>query len=254
MNLIDELLKKYNKIHFSLIDPDTQSPEEAGEIAKACGEYGTNAIMVGGSTVNNRKMVYDTIEAIKQNVKLPVILFPNSAESISKNIDYILFLRLLNSTESQHHGKIQAKGAPLVKKWDIQPISTGYVIVSTSKKSTTVEQHVKLDIVRIDDVEKAVEYALWAEMLGMSCVYFDAGSGAEKPISNEMIQAIRSNISIPLIVGGGIRDGDTAKEKIDAGADAIVNGTIVEQDMKRIEDIVKKIESSTHDEEVKSVI
>jgi phosphoglycerol geranylgeranyltransferase len=246
MSLIDELLQKYNKIHFSLIDPDSQSPEEAGQIAKTCEEYGTNAIMVGGSTVSNRKMTHETIDAIKRNnVRLPIVLFPNSAESISENVEYILFLRLLNSTESRHHGKEQAKGAPLVKKWGIQPISTGYVIVSTSKKSTTVEQRVKLDIVRIDDVEKAVEYALWAEMLGMSCIYFDAGSGAEKPISNEMIQAIRSNISIPLIIGGGIRDGDTAKEKIDAGADAIVNGTIIEQDMKRIEDIVKKIEGST---------
>lgn len=241
MSLIDELLQTYKKAHFSLIDPDNQSPKEAGEIANICEEYGTNAIMVGGSTVKDRKRVYDTIEAIKQNVKLPVILFPNSAESISENVDYILFLRLLNSTESRYHGKEQAKGALLVKKWDIQPISTGYVIVSTSKKSTTVEQHVKLDIIHIDDIEKAVEYALWTEMLGMSCVYFDAGSGAEIPISNEMIRAIRENIDIPLIIGGGIRNGDTAKEKTDAGADIIVNGTVVEQNIKIIGDIVKNI-------------
>ena len=245
MSLIDELLQKYNKIHFSLIDPDSQAPGETGQIAKICEEYGTNAIMVGGSTVSSRQLTYDTIESIKRNVKVPVILFPNSAESISKNAEYILFMMLLNSKGNRYLGEEQAKGALLVKKWGIQPISTGYVVVSTSSEPTTIERNVELDEIHVDDIEKAVDYALYAEMSGMSCVYFDAGSGAERPISNEMIQAIRSNIDIPIIIGGGIRDGDTAKEKIDAGADAIVNGTIVEQDMKRIEEIVKKIESST---------
>ena len=255
MSLIDELLQKYNKIHFSLIDPDSQSPEEAGQIAKTCEEYGTNAIMIGGSTVSNRKMTHETIDAIKKNnVRLPIVLFPNSAESISENVEHILFMMLLNAKGNKYLGKEQAKGALLVKKWDIEPISTGYIVVSTSNKPTTIEKNVELDEIHMDDIEKAVNYALYAEMSGMSCVYFDAGSGAEKPISNEMIQAIRSNISIPLIIGGGIRDGNTSKEKVDAGADAIVNGTIIEQDMKRIEDIVKKIESSTHDEEVKSVV
>lgn len=244
MNLIEKLLKKYYKIHFSLIDPVTQSPDEAGKIAKICNKYGTNAIMVGGSTIRNREIVYDTIEAIKKNVDLPVILFPNSAKAISENLDYILFMMLLNSTESKFMGEEQKKGTPLIKKWNIQPISTGYVIVSTSKDPTTVERSVKLDPIYIDDIEKAVNYALYAEMLGMSCIYFDAGSGAENTISNEMIQAIRKSIHIPIIIGGGIRDGRTAREKVNAGADVIVNGTIVEKDIKIIQDIIDNIRLS----------
>ncbi|MCK5030605.1 MAG: phosphoglycerol geranylgeranyltransferase [Thermoplasmatales archaeon] len=253
MNLIDELLQKYKKVHFSLIDPDSQTPEEAGEIAKVCEEFGTNAIMVGGSTVRNRKMVYDAIEAIKKNVRLPIILFPNSAGSISENVEYLLFMILLNSKGDKYRFEEQAKGAPLIKKWGIQPISTGYIVVSTSREPTTIERNVELDKIHTNDIEKAVEYAVYAEITGLSCVYFDAGSGAEIPISNEMIQAIRENINIPLIVGGGIRDEDTAKEKIDAGADIIVNGTVVEQDIKIIGDIVKKIQTSSFDAEIKSV-
>jgi phosphoglycerol geranylgeranyltransferase len=241
MNLINELLQKYQRLHCSLIDPDKQSPEKAGEIANACEKYGTNAIMVGGSTVNDRKLVYDTIEAIKQKVTLPIILFPNSAESISENVEYILFMMLLNSEESRYHGAEQAKGAILIKKWNIQPISTGYIVISTSKKPTTIERYVKLDKINRDDIEKAVNYALYAEMSGLSCVYFDAGSGAEKPVSNKMIKAIRDSITIPIIVGGGIRDGKTAREKIDAGADIIVNGTIVETDLRKIEEIIQEI-------------
>jgi len=102
-----------------------------------------------------------------------------------------------------------------------------------------------LDIIHIDDIEKSINYALEAEMLGMSCVYFDAGSGAEQPISNEMIRAIREEIDIPLIIGGGIKDGITAKEKIDAGADVIVNGTILEKDINIIKEIINNIRLNT---------
>jgi phosphoglycerol geranylgeranyltransferase len=243
MNLIDELLKEHNKAHFSLIDPDSQTPKDAGEIARLCEEFGTNAIMIGGSTVRSRSLVFDTVEAIKNNVKLPIILFPNSAESISKNVEHLLFMTLLNSKDIKYRFEEQSKGAPLVKKWGIKPIPTGYIVVSTSKKPTTIERNVELDKININDIDKAVDYAVYAELTGLKCVYFDAGSGAEKPISNEMIQAIRNNIDIPLIIGGGIRDGSTAKQKTDAGADIIVNGTIVEQDIIIIEEIINKIQS-----------
>ncbi len=241
MNLIYELLQENKKLHFSLIDPRTQDAEKSAQLAKDCEEYGTNAIMVGGSTITNRKMVYDTVEAIKKNVSVPVILFPNSAESISENLDYIFFMMLLNSKESKYRGGEQAKGAPLIRKWGIETISMGYIVVSTSKEPTTIEKVVELDKIGFDDVEKAVNHALIGEMIGMSCIYFDAGSGAERPLSNEMIQAVRNNIDIPLIVGGGIRDGDTAKEKIDAGADVIVTGTIIEKNQVTIKDIISKI-------------
>lgn len=246
MSLINELLQKNKKIHFSLIDPRNQEPKKAGEIAKICENFGSNAIMVGGSTVNSRELVFNTVKAIKENVKLPVILFPNSAESVAENLDYILFMVLLNSKDSKYKGDEQAKGGILVKKWGIKPISTGYVIVSTSKNPTTVERVVNLDIIQIDDIEKAVHYAVQAEMQGMNCVYFDAGSGAEKPISNEMITEIRKNIDIPIIIGGGIKNGNIAKEKIDAGADVIVNGTIVEKNIEIIKHIINIIHDSNN--------
>ena len=242
-NLLQELLQRHHKLHFSLIDPDKQPPARAGEIAQRCQSYGTDAILVGGTTVHDRKMVFDTIEAIQKSVDLPVILFPNSAEAITENLRYILFMMLLNSQDKRYTGGEQAKGALLVKRWGIQPISAGYVVVSTSHTPTTVEKAVPLDRISRDDLDKAVSYALYAEMTGMSCVYFDAGSGAEQPISNEMIKAIRSNISIPIIIGGGIIDAAMAQEKITAGADIIVNGTLVEDNLKKIQDIVKTIKA-----------
>lgn len=243
MNIIEELLQNYKKLHFSLIDPDKQTPEEAGKRAEICAKYGTNAIMIGGTTVKDRKIVYDTIKSIKERVKVPTILFPNSADAVSENADYIFFMKLLNSKEDKYQISEQVRGAPLVKKWEIIPIPMGYIVISTSKKPTTIEKNVKLHKIQIDDIKKAVDYSLYAEMTGMSCIYLEAGSDAERPISNEMLKAIRSEINIPIIVGGGIKNSSTAKEKVDAGADIIVNGTATEGNIRIIEDIIQTIQS-----------
>lgn len=241
MNIIEELLDKYNKLHFSLIDPDKQTPKEAGKRAEICVKYGSNAIMIGGTTIKDRKIVYNTVKSIKEHVNVPTILFPNSADAVSENADYIFFMKLLNSKEDKYQISEQVKGAPLVKKWKITPIPMGYIVISTSKNPTTIEKNVKLHRIEIDDIRKAVDYSLYAEMTGMSCVYLEAGSDAERPVSNEMLKAIRKEISIPIIVGGGIKNSDTAKEKVDAGADVIVNGTATEGNIKVIQDIIKSI-------------
>lgn len=240
-NIIGELLKQHKTLHFSLIDPDKQIPKEAGQRAKICTDYGTNAILVGGSTVKERQRMYDTIQAIKKNVKVPIILFPNSADTIPENIDYILFMRLLNAKEHKYHFGEQARGAPLVKKWNIKTIATGYIIISTSNSPTTIEKIVKLHKIKTNNIEKAVEYAIYAENLGMYCVYLDAGSDAEKPVSNEMIRGIRDEINLPIIVGGGINNADIAREKVDAGAKIVVNGTATENNINVIEKIIKRI-------------
>lgn len=241
MTLIDELLQEHRKLHFSLIDPDDQGPEEAGQMARECEGYGSNAIMVGGSTGMSGEKTFKTIEAIKGNVRLPVILFPNSAETITENVEYIFFMDLLNSIDGRYKGGEQAKGAPLVEKWGIKPISMGYIVISTSDTPTTVERQVKLDRIRADDIEKAVSYASGAVSGGKSCVYLEAGSGAQRPVPNDMIRAIRGAVKIPIVVGGGIRDGETAREKTDAGADVIVTGTVVEENRRIVEEIVKRI-------------
>lgn len=242
MKMIEQL--KRGKLHFSLIDPDKQEPAKAGEIARICEEYGSDAIMVGGSTIKDRKLVYETIDEIKKNCNLPTILFPNSADSISENADYIFFMDLLNSLDYKYRKGEQIKGAKLVKKWGIKPIPMGYLIISMSKEPTTVESKVKLDVIRENDIEKALEYALYAECIGMDCIYLEAGSNADKPVPDIMIKTIREKVKIPIIVGGGIRNAEEAKNKIMAGANAIVNGSLIEKNIERLKEIILAIKSA----------
>jgi len=239
-----ELMGK-RKLHFSLIDPDKQSPVIAGDLARKCEEYGSDAIMVGGSTVPNRETAYRTIEEIKKNSSLPVIIFPNSANTIAENADYIFFMDLLNSPALEYKREQHMKGAKLVKKWGIKPIPMGYMVISTSSKPTTVETKIELDVIGSEDIEKAVDYAIYAECMGMRCIYLDAGSNPEKPVPDEMIKAVRKAIDIPIIVGGGIKSAEVAIKKIEAGADVIVTGSIIEENVEELRKIVEAIHSAS---------
>ena len=96
-----------------------------------------------------------------------------------------------------------------------------------------------------DDIEKAVDYAIYAECMGMRCVYLDAGSNPEKPVSDEMIKAVRKAVDIPIIVGGGIKSAEVANKKIEAGADVIVTGSIIEENVEELRKIVEAIHSAS---------
>jgi phosphoglycerol geranylgeranyltransferase len=241
MNLLREMLKEEKKLHFTLIDPENQTPHDAGERAKKAKEYGTDATMIGGSTVRDRRLVYETVKEIKAKSGLPTILFPNCAEAVSGNADYVFYMMLLNSLDRRFLLGEQLKGVQVIRENKIKPISMGYIIVSMSSNATTVEKAASLDRITGADIDKAVGYALAAQYYNMECIYLEAGSGAEQPIPNEMISAVRKAIQIPIIVGGGIRDGKTAREKTDAGADAIVNGTAGEKDAGKIKEIIDAI-------------
>ena len=235
-------LSKKKKLHFSLLDPDKQKPEAAGSIAKTAEEAGSSAIMVGGSTLISQEQVDETVKAIKDNSKLPVILFPSGAKFLSKYADAVFFMSLLNSRNLGYVIREHVKGAPFVKYSGIEPISMGYVIVEPGMTAGKVGE---VDLVKKDDIETAVGYALAAQYLGMDFFYLEAGSGAPSPVSNKMISEVKKNIDIPLVIGGGIRSAKVAKEKAKAGADIIVTGTKLEEEKnlkKALSDIIKSIE------------
>jgi phosphoglycerol geranylgeranyltransferase len=230
------------KLHFSLLDPDKQDPEIAGSIAKTAEDTGSSAIMVGGSTLVSQEQVDKTVRAIKKQSNLPVILFPSGAKYLSKYADAVFFMSLLNSKNLEYVIREHVKGAPFVKNTGIEPISMGYVIVEPGMTAGRVGQ---VDLVKKDDIETAVGYALAAQYLGMDFFYLEAGSGAPSTVSNEMISAVKKSIDIPLIVGGGIRSAKTAKEKAKAGADIVVTGTKLEKEKnlkEALKNIIKSIE------------
>ena len=228
MNVKEYLINRMKEgtIHLALLDPDKQDGREAGIIAKKMKEAGTDAIMIGGSTGVTSENLSETAVAIKETSGLPTIHFPGGPGALSKNVDSIFFMSMVNSMDPFWIIKAQAGASAYIKKLGIEIISLGYIIVEPGMKVGEVG---RADAIKHNDIDRAVGYALACEMFGMDLVYLEAGSGADRPVPPEMISAVRKVLSIPLIVGGGIRTPEAAKAARLAGANAIVTGTFIER-------------------------
>ncbi len=219
-------IKLDGAIHFSLLDPEEVSPHEASEISREAEKAGTTAIMVGGSTVTDSKIVDVTVKAIKSSTKLPVILFPNDVAGLSRYADAVWFMSLLNSSDPYFITGAQAAASKLIKQYTLEPLPLGYIITGSGEAAGLVG---KAKPIPHEKPGLAVNYALAAQYLGMRFVYLEAGSGAKEKVPSEMINLVKNAIEIPLIVGGGIKTGGDAGQAVAAGADAVVTGTIVEE-------------------------
>lgn len=241
--LLDSIARN-GAAHLTLIDPAKQSPKIAAEIASGAAAANSDGIMVGGSTRAGGKLLDDTVLEIKNAVDLPVILFPASEAGVSKYADAIFFMSMLNSRESYFITGAQRRGAPLVKRFRLEALPMAYLLVEPGGEAGRVG---KADLIPRAKPELAVAYALAAQYLGMRFVYLEAGSGAVTPVPTNMVRAVRRATRATLIVGGGIRTPKAAKERVRAGAEIIVTGTLVEQAKDRIAEIremVKAIKSS----------
>ena len=222
---ITEKIKK-GTMHMVLLDPDKQSPEEAAKIAMKFKEAGTDAVMIGGSTGITTENVDATAVAIKEATGLPTIYFPAGPHALSTKCDAIYFMTVVNSSEIGMVIGAHIKAGIYVKKIGIEPISMGYIIV---EPGMTVGKVTKANLIKRDDLESAVAHAVACELLGLSLIYLEAGSGADKQVPPEMIAAVKKNVDIPVIVGGGIRDPEAAAIARKAGADIIITGTFAEK-------------------------
>jgi phosphoglycerol geranylgeranyltransferase len=213
--------------HLTLIDPDSQSPVQAGAMALAAAKGGTDAIMVGGSVGAAGILLHETVREIKKLTDLPVILFPSSVAGLCENADAVFFMSLLNSRSPAYIVENQALGAPLVLRYALEPIPMAYIII---EPGGTVGYVGDARLIPRKKPELAAAYALAAKFMGMRLVYLEAGSGADSPVPAGMVALVKKLLGdVLLIVGGGIRDGAAAAELVAAGADLIVTGTGVEK-------------------------
>jgi phosphoglycerol geranylgeranyltransferase len=236
-------IKAEGSIHVTLIDPEKVTSVQTSVIAENSKASGTSAIMIGGSTFVSQAHLDDVVRAAKIDEKIPTILFPNNVTGISRYADAIWFMSLLNSVDPYFLIGAQILGAPLVKKFGIEPISMGYVIVGEGGTAGIVGKAIP---VPYDKPELAAAHALAGQYLGMHFLYLEGGSGAKNPVPPEMIRAVKQYINIPLIVGGGIKGREQALTAASAGADIIVTGNVVETgDSKgKVSEIVQGIRAS----------
>ncbi|MFW9830611.1 MAG: geranylgeranylglyceryl/heptaprenylglyceryl phosphate synthase [Candidatus Thorarchaeota archaeon] len=223
------ILKTINEkgiAHLTLIDPDPikQTPKKAGQIAKLAEAAGSTAIIVGGSTAYG--IIDETLKQIKDQVEIPVILFPGNVSGLSNIADAVFFMSLLNSRTTYWMIDAQTLAARHIEGLNLEPISMAYLIVQPGGTAGFVGD---ARLLPRDKPEIAIGYALAAQYMGFKLVYLEAGSGAENAVPLPMIKLVSNKIKVPLAIGGGIYTIKQAAAVAAAGAEIIVQGTVIEK-------------------------
>jgi putative glycerol-1-phosphate prenyltransferase len=224
-----------------LIDPDKLDQNTLHSTIEIAVSSQVDYFFVGGSLV-----VTDTLEQVVATIKeictIPVILFPGSPDQITPKADALLYLSLISGRNPELLIGQHVISAPFVKQSGLEIIPVGYMLVDGGMP-TTVSYISNTHPIPATKNDIAICTAMAGEMLGLKLIYMDAGSGALRPISTAMIQAVAKFTTIPLIVGGGITTVEKAKENCIAGADIIVVGNAVEKDPSLIKEMAQVIHS-----------
>jgi phosphoglycerol geranylgeranyltransferase len=227
---IHEMLDSKGAMLFSLIDPvDFKSEEHAIKTAKELAKAGADIILLGGSTGAQGEMLDDVAKSIKESIDIPLVLFPGNIATITKNADAIYFMSLLNARNPYWITQAQALAAPVIRKYNIEPLPVGYIIVHPGG---TVGWVGDANFVPREKPKIAAALAMSGEYLGNRFIITDTGSNPRLqgfgPVPKDMIRAVKSLISVPYIVAGGIRTADELKDTYSSGADIAQIGTAFE--------------------------
>ncbi len=219
-----------------LIDPDKHTSKSLLDICKNANDTGVDLIFVGGSLLNNN--IDSSIEFIKSHTKIPILLFPGNLLQISDKADGILLLSLISGRNPDLLIGNHVLASSHIKRSNLEVLPTGYILIEGGK-TTSVEYMSNTQPIPAGKTDIAVATAIAGEMLGLKYIYLEAGSGANNSVNLEMIENVKKNINIPLIVGGGFRTEDDIKKAAIAGADVIVVGTVLEQKPQILPFLVK---------------
>lgn len=234
MNQILSLLQSSAKAIAILIDPEKFVKADKLNFLQKLKIAKPDFLFIGGSTVT-RKDFDACIEILKTNSTIPLVIFPGASHQIHEKADALLFLSLISGRNPDfligHH--IQA--ADELENMDIEVIPTSYLLIDGGKK-TSVEYVSQTTPIPNDQADIARKIALAGKLQGKKLTYLDCGSGAHQTVSTKMIQEVKS-IGLPLIVGGGIKSIEKINELHAAGANVVVIGNKIEDDVDFLLDI-----------------
>lgn len=239
---INSSILEKGALFFLLIDPDKTDLSKLKEFIALAESSGVDGFLVGGSLIMS--IDFDQfIKEVKTHSTKPVIIFPGSITQVSKYADAIFFISVISGRNPEHLIGKQVLAAPLIKKANIEALGTGYILVESGSTTTAVYISGSLPVPR-NKPEIAVATALAAEYLGMKFIYLEAGSGAQSSVPNEMVKAVSRVCSIPIIVGGGLRNTKDVEEKVNNGASIIIAGNFFEDDKNW--HLIKDFANATH--------
>ena len=214
-----------------LIDPDK---EQAYRQLLSKLNY-ADLVLVGGSTGGN---IEPCIAALRAHTDAPLVIFPGNVAQFSPNADALLFLTLLNARTADMLIDPHVQMAMPILQSGIESIPMGYILIDGGRKSS-VEKVSHCTPIPQDEVDRIVATAVAGQLLGKQLIYLEAGSGAKARVSTDIIRAVRAQLQVPLIVGGGICTPEAMLQAFDAGADIVVIGNHFEQHPDEMGDFIR---------------
>jgi phosphoglycerol geranylgeranyltransferase len=239
---INSITSSGRGVFMGLIDPEKQDPKSALKLAKTMYEGGADIIMLGGSIGAQGDALDEMAKMIKESVSIPLHLFPGNISNITKHADSIYFMSLMNSKNPYWITGAQMLGAPMVTKYRIEAIPTAYLVFEPGQ---TVGYVGEVNPIPREKPEIGVAYSLAAQYMGMRFVILESGSGAPAPVPVETVAAIKQACNINVVVAGGVKTPEQAKEAVKAGASCVHIGTKIEEDSNPL-DRVKKFAKAIH--------
>ena len=224
-----------------LVDPDKVDSKLISELSQLTSAAKVDFLLIGGSLVITDHLD-EVVQQFKRECNIPIILFPGSPLQVSRYADALLYLSMISGRNPELLIGQHVISAPFVRQSGLEIIPTGYMVVDGGAP-TTVSYISNATPLPSDKSEIAMCTAMAGEMLGMKLIYMDAGSGARKPITENMIRQVSQSVSVPLVVGGGITDPEKAYHNCKAGADVIVVGNAIEKDPSLIKEMAAAIHS-----------
>lgn len=235
LNHLQQAKQQQQKLFSLLIDPDKTGANELERTVISAQKAGVDMFFVGGSLLVSNTL-FDTVQIIKANCNIPVVLFPGDNMQVVPNADAILLLSVISGRNPEMLIGKHVVAAPRLKNSGLEIIPTGYMLVDSGKpttasymSNTTPLPHDKDDI--------AACTAMAGEMLGMKTIFMDGGSGAVNSISKSMVKRVSDHVDVPIIIGGGLKTPEMAKARFDAGATVVVVGNAIEQNSSLLQEL-----------------
>ena len=238
-DLIKSAYLKGEKMLSFLLDPDKCDNSQLDYLIKIFNKRPPHFILVGGSLIST-PFEY-MVKSLKQNLNIPIVLYPGHPSHIYPDFDAILFLSMISGRNPELLIGSHVVAAPIIKRYAIEPVSTGYMLIDGGV-STSVEYMSNTRPIPADKTDIIVSTAIAGEMLGYKLIYMDAGSGAINPVSGNVIKEVKNNCSIPLMIGGGINTTKKLKTAFDFGADIVVIGNVLEKKPEMLEEFFEVID------------
>jgi phosphoglycerol geranylgeranyltransferase len=237
------LLKKQHKSAFAVLaDPDKIAPNDMQHLASLCNDAGVDFLFLGGSLLMVQQ-VEACLLKFKANSNIPVILFPGSPIQFTPLADAILYLSLVSGRNPDLLIGQHVISAPLIRNSGIEVISTAYMLIDGGVPTTVSYMSNSLPIPS-NKPDIALSTAWAAELQGKHIIYMDAGSGAKRPVSSQMIEKVSRNTELPLIIGGGIQNAEQVYQNCLSGAQIVVVGNAIEKDPFLIKDLAAATKAS----------